>query len=62
MRRDHAGMEYVRAGAVSVLGGASWRLSGPGTATMERTWKETLGWDDGLSLLALIQGRSGQLS
>ena len=54
MRRDNAGTGQVRTGAVSVLGGAPWRLLGLETVTMKRTWKETLGWDDGLSLPALI--------
>ena len=50
MSWNDAEMSYVRAGAVSVLGGALWWSSGPETTTTKRTWKETLGWDDGLSL------------
>ena len=60
MRRDLAWARQDRTGIVSVLGEA--RPSGPETAAVKRSWKETLGWDDGLNLSTPIQGRSGQLS
>ena len=53
MRRYITKMGHVRAGTMSALGGAPWRPSGPETGATKRTWKETLGWNDGLSLSAL---------
>ena len=62
MRRDDIKMGYIRTGAVSVLGGALWQPLGPEMATTKRTWKESLGWDDGLSLSALMHRHLGQRS
>ena len=39
-------MRWVRAGRISVLGGASWKSPGPEAIATKRTWKEILGWDD----------------
>ena len=54
MRHDNTGMGHVGAGAMSALGGAPWQPSGLETVAMKWTWKESLGWDDGLSLSTLI--------
>ena len=45
---------YVRTG--TVLGGALQGSPGPEATAIKRTWKETLGWDDGLSLSTPRQG------
>ena len=48
MSCDFSEERYVRTD--TVLGGALQWSPGPEATAMERTWKETLGWDDGLSL------------
>ena len=45
-------MRRVRAEQLSVLGGVLWKSPEPEAMPAKRTWKETLGWDDGfLNLL-----------
>ena len=42
-----AAMRRVRAEQLSALGGVLWKSPEPEAMPAERTWKETLGWDDG---------------
>ena len=44
--RSGRAVRQVRAGQISVLGGVLQQSPGPEATTAERTWKETLGWDD----------------
>ena len=60
MSCDETERRYVRASVV--LGGALRWLLGLETATIKQTWKETLGWDDGLSLSTLRHGHPDQHS
>ena len=61
MRRDLAWTQQGRIDIMSVLKKAPWRPLGPEMAAVKRSWKETLGWDDGLSLPTLIRGHPDQL-
>ena len=42
-----AAMRRVRAEQLSALGGVLWKSPEPEAMPAKRTWKETLGWDDG---------------
>ena len=60
MSCDDTERRYVRTD--TVLGGALQWSPGPEATAIKRTWKETLGWDDGLSLSTPRQGHLGRRS
>ena len=60
MSCDDSERKYVRTG--KVLGGALRWSPGLEVTAIKRTWKETLGWDDGLSLSTPRQGHLGRRS
>ena len=60
MSCDDSERKYVRTG--KVLGGALRWSPGLEVTAIKRTWKETLGWDDGLILSTPRHRRPGQRS